>query len=64
MIYIMFAMSIAGNGATGITTAEFSSKESCESAAVVLVKDFTRVYGFGRDPVSGSPELKIKCIPK
>lgn len=65
MIHIMFAMSIASTGGiTSITSAEFNSQKSCEDAREILVQNFTRVYGFGSEPVSGSPELKIKCVPK
>lgn len=66
MIYVMFAMAISSsNGGTSITTAEFSSRKACEDAKILLVENFTRVYGgFGGNPVSGAPELKIQCLPK
>lgn len=66
MIYVMFAMAISNsNGITSITTAEFNSKFDCEQASFALIESFTRVLGgFGSVGKSGSPELKIKCLPK
>lgn len=60
MIYVMFAMAISTtNGITSITTAEFNSKFDCEQAIFNLTRDFTRTM-----ENSGSPQLKIKCLPK